>query len=476
MKKAIRYIIIIALIGSAVYAYTLHRKHKNKPEWRTDTASTGSIRELVTATGSLNPHLMVNVGTEVSGKIEKIYKDYNSIVKKGDLLAKLDTELLESALESAKNDVARAKISADEAKLDLDLQQELFKKEMSAEYELKKAQFKHQQAVQSHKNAQLSLQRAQKNLDNAYIISPINGVIVSRNVDEGQTVAASLNAPTLFVIANNLENMQITATVDEADIGKISYNLPVEFTVDAYTGERFRGKINQIRLNPNSEQNVVSYNVIVDAPNPQRKLLPGMTANVTIVIQSKDEVLRIPESATRFRPNKELWQLFGLKWDEELTAGLGLRGRNRDASANATPAKPGETPNPGAVAKQGEPSSQTKTPGEERRPGSRRGQMPDSLRSKIPAAQTPSAGETFQLSTGGSKRRSMRMGMIWVLENGIPTPKTVQLGLSDGAFVEVLEGIEPEMQLITGVIYKNSKQMSANNPMMQSGPGVGRRF
>ncbi len=476
-NKILRTIVIVIVIVVAIYLLYGYRKQKNRPEWRTDVPSMGNVREVVTATGSLNPHVLVNVGTEVSGRIEKIYKDFNSLVKKGDLLAKLDTELLETSIESAKSELNKAKINVDEAKLDLELLKELYKKDMAAEYEVRKAEFKHTLALQSLHNSQLALQRAQKNLDNAYISSPIDGVIVSRNVDEGQTVAASLNAPTLFVIANNLEQMQITASVDEADIGKISLNLPVEFTVDAYSGERFRGKINQIRLNPNTDQNVVSYNIIIDAQNPERKLLPGMTANVTIVIQNKTNVLRIPESATRFNPNKELWQLFGLKWDDEYATSMV---RRRDSSAMAAPTdstkkaiegtgtrKPSKEQGSGETASVKGGKQRTRDASDSLRTGTAHRQKPES---------TAGTGDTFQLATGSQVRRSMRMASVWVLENGVPQRKMVRVGLSDGAFVEVLEGIEDNDQLITGVIYKSSKQAANSNSVMQNRPGMGRGF
>ncbi|HOH60178.1 MAG TPA: efflux RND transporter periplasmic adaptor subunit, partial [Candidatus Cloacimonadota bacterium] len=326
MKKYLKYIILVVVIVAVVIAFSNYKKAKKAPEWRTDTASMGSVREVVTATGSLNPYVLVDIGTEVSGKIEKLYKDYNDTVKKGELLAKLDTEILRTSLEASKGDLAKATTSMAEAKLDLDLQTELFQKNMSAEYDLRKAEFKYETAQQNVANARLSLQRAQKNLDNAFITSPINGIIVSRNVDEGQTVAASLNSPTLFLIANNLDRMQITAGVDEADIGKIKVGMPVEFNVDAHPMQRFTGSVQQIRLNPTNESNVVSYSVIIDAENPDRLLLPGMTTNVTFIVQSREGITRIPELATRFRPSKEVWELFGLKWDEELlNAGNKLR-------------------------------------------------------------------------------------------------------------------------------------------------------
>ncbi|MDY0151762.1 MAG: efflux RND transporter periplasmic adaptor subunit, partial [Candidatus Cloacimonas sp.] len=299
MKKYIKYLVIVLIIAAAIILWGHYRKAKNMPEWRTDTPSQGAIREVVTATGSLNPYVLVNVGTEVSGKIEKIYKDFNDRVKKGELLAKLDTEILRTNLDAAKGELAKANTAMNEAKLDYDLLKELFKKNMSPDYDVKKAEFKVETAQQNLANAKLTLQRAQKNLDNAYITSPIDGIIVSRDVDEGQTVAASMSSPTLFMIANNLDQMQITANVDEADIGKIKLELPVEFTVDAYPTNRFEGNVKQIRLNPTTDSNVVSYSVIIDAANPERKLLPGMTTNVTIEIQAKENVLRVPETATQ---------------------------------------------------------------------------------------------------------------------------------------------------------------------------------
>ncbi|MDD2332705.1 MAG: efflux RND transporter periplasmic adaptor subunit, partial [Candidatus Cloacimonetes bacterium] len=317
ISKTIKTVLIILVIVVAILGLNRYRKNKNRPEWRTVTSSTGDIREIVTATGSINPYVLVNVGTEVSGKIYKIYKDFNSSVRRGELLATIDTEILKTNLEAAKSDLSKAKITEQDAKIDFDLLTELAGKDMAASYEVKKAEFKHLQAIQSTMNAQISLQRAQKNLDNAYITSPIDGVVVSREVDEGQTVAASMNAPTLFKIANNLEDMQITAGVDEADIGKIKIGMPVEFTVDAHPNQNFEGSIKQIRLDPQTDQNVVSYNIIIDAKNPDRKLLPGMTANVTVIVQSKSSVLRIPESATRFRPSKELWEQFGYKWEDD---------------------------------------------------------------------------------------------------------------------------------------------------------------
>lgn len=447
MKKYLKYIVIILVIAAAILAFNKYRKAKNAPEWRTDKPSSGSVREVVTSTGSLNPYLLVDVGTEVSGKIEKLYKDFNDPVKKGDLLAKLDTEILSTSLEASRGDLAKAITAMEEAKLDVDLLTELFRQDMTPEYDLQKAVFRYQTAQQNVANARLNLQRAQKNLDNAYITSPINGIIVSRNVDEGQTVAASLNSPTLFVIANNLDRMQIKANVDEADIGKIKVDMPVEFSVDAYPMQRFTGSVQQIRLNPTSDSNVVSYSVIIDATNPNRLLLPGMTTNVTFIIQAKESILRIPELATRFRPSKEIWELFGLKWDEELlNAGTRLR---QEMMAKAA-----------SVAKTAAPATA------------------DSVKTKAP--ETAVASGTGPGPRGGAGRGMMgnpgsapatRSALVWVLRDGTPTPVLVRTGVSDGAFVELIDGLSEDDILVTGVIYKDPKQAATNT----AGPGM-RRF
>ncbi len=454
MKKYVKYIIIAVLVISAVVVFTQIKKKNAKPEWRTDNPSNGTIREVVTATGSLNPYVLVEVGTEVSGKIEKIYKDYNDVVRKGEVLAILDTENLLTSLESAKADVNKASISRDEAKLEYDIRKELFEKNMAAEYEMKKAEYAYKQAQQNYANAQLKLQAAQKNLQNASITSPINGVIVARNVNEGQTVAASFSSPTLFTIANNLDQMQITANVDEADIGKIKVGMPVEFTVDAHAGDFFTGSVQQIRLNSTKEQNVVSYSVIIDAANPGHKLLPGMTTNVTIVIQAKDNVVRIPETATRFVPSKEVWELFGMKWDEELIS-------NARKKAVETAMKDKETPSAKPAADStkniasGRPSSRRgpSAPGEARQGGFTRGRMPG-------------------FGGGGGRSGS---AMIWVLKNKVPELIMVRTGVSDGAFLEILDKLDPKTEIITGVNYKDAK-INANNNMQQRAPGMGMRF
>lgn len=463
MKKYLKYIIIALIVVAAIVAYTQIRKKKNQPEWRTDKATTGSIREVVTATGAINPYLLVDVGTEVSGKIERIYKDFNDTVRKGELLAVLDTEILQANLETAKADLSKSTISSEQAKLDYDLLVELVGKNMAPEYDMKKAEYAYKQAQQNLAAARLTLQRAEKNLNNAYITSPINGVIVARSVDEGQTVAASLNAPTLFKIANNLDQMQIVANVDEADIGKVKVKMPVEFSVDAYPSEKFEGYVKQIRLNPTTEQNVVSYSVIIDAANPDHKLLPGMTTNVTIIIEAKENVLRISETATRFSPSKEVWTLFGLKWEEDLIATArkkameALMAKQSSAavskadSAAVRPSRPAQLSAGRDSLKTGQP----RPAGSGSRPGM-----------AVSSGNMPAFAAVRSGGRGG-------MASVWVLKDKTPELVMVRTGVSDGAYIEVLDGLAEGMTVLTGVTYKDAKQ-AANNSAL-SGPGM-RRF
>ena len=499
MKKVIRIVIILAIIAGAIIGYSLYKKSKSKPEWRLDSVSVGSIREEVTASGTLNPFTLVNVGTEISGKIAKLYKDFNSNVQKGELLAKLDTENLETSLESSQTDVQRAQTGVNDAKLDLDLQKELYKKDMGTSYDLAKAQNKYDQSVQSLANSRFALQRAEKNLQNAIITSPIDGVIVSRNVDEGQTVAASLNAPTLFVIANNLKQMQINADIDEADIGRIRIGMPVEFTVDAFADENFEGKVKQVRLSPKTEQNVVTYSVIIDVSNPRLKLLPGMTANVTIIIREMENVLRIPESAMRFKPSKELWKLFGMPWDDRLNARSGRRGGGQSTSAgsgaasglskgNGSGKQNSQMGNKQAVpeslkAKFAAMSPEQKAAFKDKmRKGDGR---PDfskftpeqraAFRKKNMQESSPASDNQTSFAAETQTKVKQNKGRIWVLVDGKPTMVEVVTGLSDGNFAEVISGVKEEQEMIIGVNYKNAKQAAAGSTLPFGGGGMGQR-
>lgn len=285
----------------------------------TDTVTRGSIVTQVSATGTLEAVTTVQVGSQVSGIIETLNADFNSVVKKGQVLARLEQSLFRSAIEQAQANLVRAEADHERVRLTLtDAETKLARaRELSARQLIPANELEAAEVVRASTEAQLrssaasvtqaraSLQQAQVNLSKTVITSPIDGVVISRNVDVGQTVAASLSAPTLFLLAADLTQMQLNASIDESDLGNIGSGQPVTFTVDAYPGETFGGVVKQVRLNPVVTANVVTYAAIITAPNPELKLKPGMTATLDVEVARKDDVLRVPAAAIRFKPSAE---------------------------------------------------------------------------------------------------------------------------------------------------------------------------
>ena len=263
----------------------------------------GSIINTITATGTVQADTTVLIGTQVSGVIKKIYVDFNSNVRKGQLLAEIDKTPLETQ-------VQQAQASLDDAKSEVVFQtatyeryKALLDKKLVAQADYDQVKYNYDKARSNLKTAQAGYDKAMVNLNYASIYSPIVGIVLNRAVDQGQTVAASFNTPNLFTIGNDLSMMQVQANVDEADIGQVRISQPVDFTVDAYPNETFKGSVRQIRLQPVVTSNVVTYTVIVNAPNPEKKLMPGMTANITVLVQKVDSVPVIPAKALRFTPD-----------------------------------------------------------------------------------------------------------------------------------------------------------------------------
>ncbi|HBG93109.1 MAG TPA: efflux RND transporter periplasmic adaptor subunit [Nitrospiraceae bacterium] len=318
MKKILIGIAIVIVLGIVVFF--AFRKKENGLNFRTEKISRGDIVETVTASGNVNAVTTVLVGTQVSGTIKTIYADFNSPVKKGQLIAQIDPAIFEAQVEqaranllSAKANLEKADASFIDAKRTMERNKALFSKDLIARsevdtaetnYETSKAQINASKAQVAQSEA--SLKVAETNLRYTRIISPVNGIVVSRNVDVGQTVAASFQTPTLFTIAQDLTKMQIDTNVAEADIGKVKQGQDVEFNVDAYTGVIFKGKVSQVRNAPINVQNVVTYDAVILVGNPELKLKPGMTANVSIIISAKKDILRIPNAALRFTmPDKD---------------------------------------------------------------------------------------------------------------------------------------------------------------------------
>ncbi len=296
-KKTIVWIIVAVLVLAGVIIWLL--RGKKPAEYNTVPVEQLTIENIVMATGYIQPVEEVEVGTQVSGVIEKIYVDYNSTVKKGELMAELDKSTLEERLTQAEASVNSAQSQLTYAKQNFDRTKMLHDNNAATTVDLETAQNQLTQAQTSFKTAQANYNQAEVNLSYAYIYSPIDGVVLSRSVNTGQTVAASFNTPTLFTIAEDLTKMQVEADVDEADIGAVKVGQSVTFTVDAFTGVVFNGTVSQIRLQPVVTNNVVTYTVIVEAPNPDEKLYPGMTANITIVTSSQSG-LSIPIAAMNF--------------------------------------------------------------------------------------------------------------------------------------------------------------------------------
>ena len=315
MKKLLIVSFIVVIAGAA--GLLLFRGNSSEIKFMTAKVLSGDIQEAVTATGTVNAVTTVLVGTQISGTIKHIYIDFNSPVKKGQLIAEIDPALSEAQAEQSRANLLSARANLDkaeamliDAKRTFDRNKELFSRNLIARgerdtaetnYETAKAQISvvKAQIVQ----AEAALKIAETNLGYTKIVSPVDGIVVSRNVDVGQTVAASFQTPTLFTIAQDLTKMQINTNVDEADIGKIKIGQPVEFNVDAYPEIIFNGKVWQIRIAPITVQNVVTYDVVIKMDNPELKLKPGMTANVSILTAVKKDILKIPNAAMRFRPS-----------------------------------------------------------------------------------------------------------------------------------------------------------------------------
>jgi HlyD family secretion protein len=320
MKKRIAWIpaAILAVTVSVAGFYRTSRD-ADAPTYKTTIVTRGDLVETVEATGTLDAVTTVQVGSQVSGTIASLNADFNSVVKKGQVIARLDPSLMQAQVDQAEAtivrlqaDVERARVSLDDARLKLDRARALFAEGLIPRADLETAETTERQADASVKAAQAQVTQAHAtlkqnrvNLDHTVITAPIDGIVISRNVDVGQTVAASMSAPTLFVIAKDLTRMQVEASIDEADIGRIQPGQAVRFRVDAYPRESFTGKVVQVRLEPQVVQNVVSYVTVIDVPNPNGKLKPGMTANVEIEIARADDVLIVPNAATRFQPEAQ---------------------------------------------------------------------------------------------------------------------------------------------------------------------------
>jgi HlyD family secretion protein len=301
MKRFLPWLALVA--GLFIIAFVVRQcRNGGGANYQTATITRGPITQAVTATGTLNPVVNVQVGSQVSGNIAKLFVDFNSQVKAGQVVAQIDPALFQATVTQAEGDLANAQAALELAKVNAKRTQELFTKKTSSEADVDQAIANLHQAEANVKIKRGALDKAKADLDHCTITSPIDGVVISRSVDVGQTVAASLQAPVIFAIANDLTKMQIDANVAEADVGVVKVDQTVDFTVDAFPMQTFQGKVVQVRNAPITVQNVVTYDTVIGVSNPDLKLKPGMTANVAIIVAHKDDVLQIKNAALRYRP------------------------------------------------------------------------------------------------------------------------------------------------------------------------------
>ena len=474
MKKAAFVLLVLAAVTGGFYFYRV-RTAAPEPVVTTQPFTRGDIVDAVSATGTLEAVETVEVGTQVSGVVRDLSADFNSIVRKGQVIARLDPQLIQTQIEQqsanvqrAEADLERLKVAQADAEQKLDRARQLFDRNLiprtdldaaSVDVDSARAQVKSSQASLVQARAQLNNQKV--NLGYTTIKAPIDGIVISRNVDEGQTVAASMNAPTLFVLAADLTHMQVVANIDESDVGRMRPGQHVTFQVDAYPNERFTGTVSQVRLQPSVVQNVVTYSTVITVPNPQLKLKPGMTANVTVEVLRRSNVLRVANAATRFRPTAEMFSVLDQPTPAELQrTGAGRTG-SRGASA-ATPAVPPQTQRTAPTAKTAPPPAQ-------------------------PAAKTlQAAGNATTIDAlFGPLATTESRGTVWQYDAAKHlNPLRLRLGATDGTYTEVLNenDIPAEAQIVTAMktglepaSASTARPATTGNPLMGGGRGGGGR-
>ena len=368
MKKLILIVIVLVAVGAGLGAYYIRRGGAD-PQVTTLQLTRGDVIDQVGATGTLQATITVQVGTQVSGIVDELYADFNSIVKKGQVIARLDPSILQTQMETARANLVNAqanlerqKAAVEDATTKLTRARELANRSLlpkadldAADATAKPAQAQLKSMESQIVQAKAAVNKAQVDIDHTVITAPIDGIVISRNVDKGQTVASSMQAPTLFVIAADLTKMQVNANIDESDVGRMRPGQLVHFRVDAYPTEQFAGTVAQVRLNPTTVQNVVTYSTVIDVPNPDLKLKPGMTANVNIEVARRQNVLRVPNAALRFRPTRDTFQALNQAVTPDIERAISGGGFGRGRGGQNAQGGAG-TGAPGAQAANGSPS------------------------------------------------------------------------------------------------------------------------
>lgn len=422
-------------VAAALVVWVAARPKEKAPQWRTAKVERGPIRQRISATGTLSALVQVNVGTQVSGTIADLRVDYNSQVRKGQVIAQVDPTLLQAQVQDSAAGVDRARTALEDARRQYERAQRLSREKLLAEQDLDQKQVVFETAKANLATAEASLKRARTNLGYATITAPVSGVVVSRSVDVGQTVAASFNTPTLFVIAQDLTKMKLEASIDEADIGQVKTGQRGFFTVDSFPDTQFRGMVSQVRLEPVTQQNVVSYKVVMEVDNEDLQLRPGMTANVAIETHAKESVLLVPSAALRFNPRAFL-------------PGIEIK---------AEPKADGKGDGKGAPGREGH-----KAPEGGRAMGEGRGE------GRPMGEGRPGMGRMMGMGGGATKGMVQRReNQLWILdEKGQPKAIPVRAGITNGMFTEVIgEGLSEGMAILVGVDDKKAQAAASPSPL-----------
>ena len=463
-----RKLIVFALIlTSVVGAGAFYRaRGSDTPRYQTVAVTRGSIVDAIEATGTLEPVDPVQIGSQVSGTVVSLGTDFNQQVKKGQVVAVLDPALLQAQVDQAQATVTRLQAEVERARIQVvDAQQKLARSQALAKEQLIPQQDLDASAILRDANqaalksaqanlvqAQASLEQSRVNLGHTIIKAPDDGVVLSRTVEIGQTVAASMQTPTLFVIARDLKTMRLNASVDESDIGRVKEGQSVTFTVDAYGQEVFTGKVTEVRLQPVVTSGVVSYPTVIEVPNTSLRLKPGMTATVSIEVARKDDVLRVPVSATRFRPTDEQLAESGI--DPATIGGAGTRNVNRANGTNGNAAS-------GA-------NGAANTTNEKNAMNSARGNRANA--SNGWNATTAGNGQAPANGERGARRNTRT---LWQFADGQLKPVRVHVGMSNATQVAIVDGLEEGAEVVTGVAQTtltSTQQPATNSPLMPSMP------
>ncbi len=418
-KKLLLLMGVLLVIAASIFGYSSWKKGEQSYVLGTETVTKGSVSNIITATGTLEATNTVEVGTQVSGVIEKLYVDFNSIVTKGQLIAELDKSTLQSSLENSQADVDNAEAEYDYQKANWERMTKLYDKGLLSQSDYDLTTYNYKKSKAQVKSAKANWDRAARNLSYATIYSPIDGIVLNRAVEEGQTVASSMNTPELYTITNDLKEMQVEADIDEADIGMIKLDQRVEFNVDAFPDLNFTGAVSEIRLQPNESSNVITYTVIITVSNPDLKLKPGMTASISTYVEEANDVLLISAKAPNFSPDRAL-----------------LHGYVQSLS--------GEEPQ--------KRTDKQETSNENRRP-------------EPPQEEMQELDDAHQV--------------VWVKKGDKIHPTVIETGVDDGSNIEVISGIEIGDTLITSLAFSGkssnkkmgSKEDGQKSPFIQEGSG-----